>query len=201
MTKEQETETKILNAARMEFHQNGYSGARMQAIADRADINKAMLHYYFRSKDQLFQNVFQEAALQLVPLVMNILNEDLPLEEKITKLVHHYLDTLNENRDLPGFVVYEINNNPERFAEFVSQHMDPPQAFIQQLMEAQQQGRIDEGDPRQFMINMIGLCVFPFIAQTMVQTIFQMDDEDFNAFIEERRQRLPQFVMQGMGLS
>jgi AcrR family transcriptional regulator len=198
---EQETETLILDAARHEFQHHGYSGARMQQIADRAGINKAMLHYYFRSKDQLFQKVFQEAAQRLIPRVLEVLNGDLPLEEKITTLVHRYLDMLGENRFLPGFVVHEINQNPERFKKFMKEQVEPPKKFLMQLKQAQMDGRIDEGDPRQFMVNLIGLCVFPFIAQAMIQTMLQMDSDDFDAFLTERRKTLPQFVMQGMGLS
>ena len=96
-TIEKSTETQILNAARDVFYRKGLAGARMQEIADEAGINKAMLHYYFRSKDQLFEAIFKEGAMKIFPKISEYLQADLPLFEKITNFVENYIPLLQEN--------------------------------------------------------------------------------------------------------
>ena len=89
-----ETEEKILEAAKKVFVNKGYDGARMQQIADEAGINKSLLHYYFRSKDKLFEAVFQETLLRIGPMVLSFVNEPIPLEVKIWKFVDDYIEII-----------------------------------------------------------------------------------------------------------
>src|SRR5690349_8196144 len=103
------TQQKILEAAKKVFHQKGLAGARMQDIADEAGINKALLHYYFRNKDMLFEMIFKDAAANLFPKVASIISEDLPLFEKIRKFTKEYLEVVIQNPYLPLFVLNEIN--------------------------------------------------------------------------------------------
>ena len=110
--KEVGAEQRILDAAKKVFMHKGLSGARMQDIADEAGINKAMLHYYFRSKDQLFEMIFKEAASSLFPKVIAIVAEDISLFDKIRKFTREYLDIVIENPYLPLFVLNEINRQP-----------------------------------------------------------------------------------------
>jgi TetR/AcrR family transcriptional regulator len=108
-------EERILAAAKKVFTTKGMAGARMQDIADEAKINKALLHYYFRDKDKLFEVVFLEEAQKFFPKINGIFNSDAPLFEKIENFVNEYIDEMQENPYLPWFVMNEINRDPDQF--------------------------------------------------------------------------------------
>ena len=114
-----DTEQRILDAAHEVFLRRGTAGARMQEIAAEAGVNPALLHYYFRSKERLARAVFQRAIERLLPPVLQLLASDLPLEEKVTGVVHHELEHLARTPYLPGYVLGELNHNPERVAQLV----------------------------------------------------------------------------------
>src|SRR4029078_3015094 len=113
--KEQNTEEKILSAAKKVFLKEGMAGARMQDIADEAGINKAMLHYYFRSKEKLFETIFKELSIEFLPRVNAIFESDLSLFEKIEVFCSEYISRMMENPFIPLFIVNEINKQPEIF--------------------------------------------------------------------------------------
>src|SRR5512132_2377585 len=112
---DRETEQRILDAARTVFIRRGTAGARMQEIAAEAGVNQALLHYYFRSKDRLAQAIFREAAGRLLPAVARVLGaDDLSLEEKVQRFVHLYIDTVRQNPFLPGYILAELHQHPQR---------------------------------------------------------------------------------------
>lgn len=196
MSEEAETEEKILNAAKHVFHKHGFAGARMQAIADEAEINKSMLHYYFRSKDKLFQKVFQASIKQFFPKIFEVLNSEAELDIKIEKLVDTYYTTFLKHPHLPRFVIHEMNQHPDRFKKFMkSNGMKIPTRFIEQIETEVKEGRIKEIDPKQFVINSIGLCVFPLIARPMIEMVFDMDEVQYKDFLESRKKELPAFIL------
>lgn len=196
MSKELQTEEQIMEAAKQVFQQQGFAGARMQEIADRAGINKSMLHYYFRSKDKLFQKVFQESVRQFFPVILKVLNSDLALVPKVEKLVETYYDIFEENPHLPSFVIHEMNQHPDRFKEFMdSVGVGIPLKFVQQIKAEIEAGQMKKIDPQEFIINTIGLCVFPIIARPMVETVFQMNDEQYQQFLVKRKKELPKFIL------
>lgn len=196
MSKRTETEEKILEAARNEFQKQGFSGARMQDIADAAGINKSMLHYYFRSKDQLFQKIFRDGVRKFVPVIFDALNSDLALVPKIEKLVSSYYSLFEKYPHLPGFIIHEMNQHPERFRKFLkSMDIGPHEVFVKQLEAEIEAGKMKRIDPREFIINTIGLCVFPIIARPMITTVFDMKDTQFQQFIEKRKKELPEFIL------
>ena len=196
MDKELETEEQILNAAKLVFQQHGFAGARMQAIADKAGINKSMLHYYFRSKDKLFQKVFQESMGQFFPEIFKVLNSDLELIPKVEKLVDTYYSIFEEEPYLPRFVIHEMNQHPQRFKNFVKNSgIEVPKRFIDQIKSEVETGSIKKIDPREFIINTIGLCVFPLIARPMIETVFDMNDKQYKQFLNNRKKELPEFIL------
>ncbi|MDX1587048.1 MAG: TetR/AcrR family transcriptional regulator [Balneolaceae bacterium] len=196
MSEVAETEEQILRAAKQVFQRQGFSGARMQAIADEAGINKSMLHYYFRSKDKLFHTVFQQSIREFFPKIFEVLSGEMELEAKITKLVETYYTMFRNHPHLPRFVIHEMNQHPQRFQAFMEDSgMKIPERLINQIQKEVDAGRIKKIDPRQFIINTIGLCVFPLIAKPMVETVFSMDDEEFDDFLESRKKELPGFIL------
>lgn len=196
MTDKADTEQQILEAAKQEFQKQGFSGARMQDIADAANINKSMLHYYFRSKDRLFQRVFQDAVRQFVPLIFEVLNADLPLVPKIEKLVKTYYDLFRGHPHLPRFIIHEMNQHPGRFSDFMKKiGVKVPEIFVKQLQAEIESGNMKKIEPAEFIINTVSLCVFPVIAKPMVTTVFKMNEEQYQQFLERRKRELPKFIL------
>lgn len=111
-------ELKIFEAAREVFQSKGLEGARMQEIADKARINKSMLHYYYRSKEKLFEKVYQLSIIKLIPQIASLLNEEIPLELKLRSFSKKYLELIRHNPDIPLFVLHEMNKNPGRMKSF-----------------------------------------------------------------------------------
>ncbi len=196
MSEEIETEQQILEAAKQIFQERGFAGARMQEIADEADINKSMLHYYFRSKDKLFQKVFQDSIRQFFPEILKVLHADLALTPKIEKLVETYYEMFRKHPHLPRFVIHEMNQHPDRFKEFVkNMGFEIPETFVKQIRQEIESDSMLNIDPREFIINTIGLCVFPLIARPMIETVFKMNNEQYQQFLEQRKKELPKFIL------
>ncbi len=197
-----ETEQRILEAARKVFISRGTAGARMQEIAREAGVNQALLHYYFRSKERLAAAVFQQVAGKILPVLIETLGSDIPLDEKIGRVVELYLENMSRNPFLAGYVISELHHHPERAAQLLGgaigadpRRVIPPaiQKLKQQIDEAAAAGKIRSIDPRQFVVNLISLCAFPFAARPMLAVILGMDDAGFARFIEQRKTELPTF--------
>ena len=196
ITKDFNTEKRVLEAARKVFHIKGFSGARMQEIADEAKINKAMLNYYYRSKDKLFEAVFKEAAQNFFPKVFQLVNSDLPLFEKIEYFVENYLTFLQSNMHIPGFMLNELAQNPQRIKDFfVDNKIKPPERFLQEINDAVASGLIIPIDPRTLVLNILSLCIFPIVAKPIIETVFNLDDEMYSRMIEERKKQIAKFVI------
>jgi len=196
MSEELQTKEQILEAAKMIFQERGFAGARMQEIADEAGINKSMLHYYFRSKDKLFQKVFQDSIRQFFPEILKVLNADLAFNSKIERLVETYYEMFKKHPHLPRFVIHEMNQHPDRFKEFVNNmSFEIPELFVKQIRAEMEAGTMRKIDPREFIINTIGLCVFPLIARPMIETVFEMNDDQYQHFLEQRKKELPKFIL------
>lgn len=181
-------ESKILTAARDVFHQRGYDGARMQEIADEAGINKALLHYYYRSKDKLFETVFMEAVSRIMPRLLEIFQEDIPLEQKIPKFIDSYIGLLMANPFMPGFVIRELSGRPDRILQVFEKLRGPEQLKIVEQYEAGvKEGRYLDISGEQFLVTLVSSCVFPFVARPVVQFVLQKSDRDYQNFLQERK--------------
>lgn len=194
------TEHQIIEAARKIFIKKGLSGARMQDIADEAGINKAMLHYYYRSKDKLFDIIFQEAVDQMMARINSILKGNMPLNEKIAAAVENYITSLSENPYLPIFVFNEANQHPERLVErFVNTPKFPNvQQFMMEIVAEMEKGTIRRMPPHQLLINLISMCVFPFAAKPIVQSVFRLNDPQFAQLMEERKKVVTEFILMSL---
>lgn len=164
--------------------QEGYDGARMQQIADRAGINKALLHYYFRSKDKLFALIFEYKMQQFVPQIQVVLHDDsIPFVDKVERFVDYYLRMLRKNPFLPLFIVTTVNRNPD-LTRVVKYPLG--QDVIQLMRQEMAAGRIRDVDPPQFLLTLIGMCVFPFMARPMFMAVSALSDAEYDRLIAER---------------
>ncbi len=197
MKKDLNTEEKILLAAREVFQQKGYDGTRMRDIADTANINKGLLHYYFRTKDILFEKIFGIAFQTMAAQVNEIFSADASLFDKIRTFTNEYIELISKNEYLPKFVVNEINRNPDQFIEHMQIRKKKPvvHVFIEQFEQEIAAGNIKPIDPRQFCINMISLCIFPFLGRPMMQTILEIDKADYKKMMQNRKEEVAEFLI------
>ncbi|WP_205512700.1 TetR/AcrR family transcriptional regulator [Longitalea arenae] len=190
------TEERILAAAKQVFMEKGLDGARMQDIADKAGINKALLHYYFRSKDKLFERIFIEEAQKFMPKVTTIMLSEMPLFEKIEKFMGEYIDTLAQNPLLANFILNEINRNPKDMMKKIwGNHRPPVDKVEEHLAKLIKKGEIKPIKAYELLINMVSLCIFPFMARPMVQWVTRTNDEEFIEMMEQRKKSVVRFVI------
>jgi AcrR family transcriptional regulator len=190
-------EERILQAARKVFMTKGMAGARMQDIADEAGINKALLHYYFKDKEKLFETIFMEEAKKFFPKINSIFQADIPLFEKFSVFVSEYIDEMLRNPYLPMFVMTEVNRNPEQFIDIIwgKDNLPNPSGFFKQIEKEIKKGSIKRVNPMQLLMNLISMTVFPFIARPMVLRIMQVEESQFRAAMELRKKEIPQFII------
>jgi TetR/AcrR family transcriptional regulator len=194
--KEQNTEEKILSAAKKIFLKQGMAGARMQDIADEAGINKAMLHYYFRSKEKLFEKIFTELSQHFFPRLINIFESDEPLFRKIELFVTEYIDQMRRTPYLPIFVLNEVNRQPETFIKKMMGNRKPPvKKFLDDVQAEVKKGIIKPINPLQLLLNIISLCVFPFVARPMFQLVTNIDKAMFDKILEQRKGEVSKFII------
>ncbi|MCI4442484.1 MAG: TetR/AcrR family transcriptional regulator [Lentimicrobium sp.] len=190
------TEEKIFNAARIVFQKKGFSGARMQEIADEAGINKAMLHYCFKNKEFLFKAVFMNAFGQLAPQINEIFNSEDTVFDKIKKFTYSYISFVMLNPYLPQFVIQEMNNNPEFIMAFLNNEKRPnPAILISQIEKEIAGGIIKPINPKQLLLDIFSMTVFPFAAQMMVKGMIQISDAEFNQMMEERKTSIAEQII------
>lgn len=190
------TEEKIKNAARTVFHKKGFAAARTRDIAEEAGINLALLNYYFRSKEKLFNIIMLDAFHSFFSSISVVFNEaDSTLEEKIEKFASSYIDLLLLEPEIPLFIMSEIRNNPDGLLE----RIDLKTAifntvFVVQYNEAIRLGKIKDQHFVHFMLNFIGLMVFPFIAKPLLKGMTGLNETEYNELVAERKTLIPQWL-------
>lgn len=185
------TEEKIKEAARIVFLKKGYNATRTRDIAEEAGLNLALLNYYFRSKEKLFELVMMEKFQKFFGIIFPILNDpNSSLDKKVELIANNYIDMLLENPDLPIFVLSEIRNNPERFASNAQlKKILTESQFVKQL-----HAKRPDLNPLQVIVSLLGLTIMPFLAKPLLFASKTVDQKMFELFIEERRAYIPKWV-------
>ena len=200
-TKETDNQTRdrIFKAASDIFEEKGYDGARMQEIADRAGINKALLHYYFRTKDQLFGAVFQVLLKKMFEKIVSIFMEDISFKDKIRKFFDEHIEILIKNPKLPLFLLNEISHNPDLvngIRETLPYDQLRSVVFQKHAKELKGYG-IKKDDMPQLMMTVVSLSVFPFAARDVIKMMIPEvgDNKKFIAFMRDRKEFAADFVI------
>lgn len=190
------TESVILNAAEKLFSINGKDGTTMQEIADEAGINKALLHYYFRNKDKLFEQVFTAAVQQFSPVLKTIIAADLPLFQKIEKICAAYSQMIIQHPYVPVFVLSEVNKQPEKLLQKMFNGELPDfTAFAKQIQKEVEDGIIKPIHPKHLILHIISLCVFPVVFKPIFLMSTKTTNKEFNQMMQDRVQLVPQFII------
>lgn len=191
-----ETEQKIVASAEKLFYRKGKAGTSMQDIADDAGINRTLLNYYFRSKDQLFEAVFRRAMGRFVPSLASMLHSGMGIREYIPRLVETIIDTMIEHPQIPIFVLQELSSNPARMPQIIKEMGINSEVGFKKFEQEQVSGVFGQMDPRQFFMNVLSLCIFPFAARPMVtEFLYHGDDRAYTEAMEQRKKLVPELIM------
>ena len=195
-SKNKNTEAQILNAAKQIFQTKGMDGARMQEIADKAGINKALLHYYYRNKQLLFEAVFKNAFSLLAPQLSAVLNDDSSIENKIKNFTSNYVSFIIKHPYLPNFIIQELNRNPE-FILKLKENKDFPnlEKFKIQLTKDVSDGIIKPISAEQLFINILALNIFPFVAKPLIMAFTNTNNKSYNRLMENRKTEVSNFII------
>ena len=187
-TPDHSTEEKIKEAARTVFTRKGFAATRTRDIAEEAGLNLALLNYYFRSKEKLFEMIMMEKMHVFFGFIRPIIYDDsTSLELKIEGIVSQYIDMLQDNPDIPFFIVGEARNNPAIVANAMPRKdFLKNSVFIKQLKE-----KNPEQDPYQFLLSMLGMIIFPFLMKPVFQKITDTEDPKFKQMMKARRELIP----------
>ncbi|NCP83621.1 MAG: TetR/AcrR family transcriptional regulator, partial [Bacteroidetes bacterium] len=177
-------------------HKKGFAATRTRDIAEEAGINLALLNYYFRSKEKLFELIMEESLRDfLLSLTGVISDESTSLQEKIPLLVDRYITMLISNRNMPIFILSEIHQNPELLvSKFQIKEIMMKSAFVLQFQDAVATGKIAQLNVFQFIMNLMGLIIFPFMVAPMLKQIGDLQEEQFVALIMERKKLIPIWI-------
>lgn len=195
-TKDKNTEEQILTAAKDVFQTKGMDGARMQEIADKAGINKAMLHYYYRSKQLLFEAVFKNAFSLLAPQLNKILNDNSSIEDKVKNFSSNYISFIIKHPYLPNFIIQELNRNPD-FIKNIQENNSilNIDKFKAQVALEVEKGILKPTKGDQLFINILALNIFPFVAKPLVKAFVKTDDQGFKKLMEQRKTEVSEFII------
>ncbi len=194
------TEETILEAAREVFMQKGFAASRMCDIAKTARINQALLHYYFRTKDKLFAMIFDQESQKFHSNIISILTSDLPFFEKMRRMIEAEIEKMKAAPYLPMFILNEMHSNPERMMCNVPResHTRLFKAFSELVEKEQMAGRIRPVSPRQLFMSIMGLTMFPFLAQPMYKMVLEADQKSFDEMIQERLEHVSSMIINSL---
>ncbi|MGB5817932.1 MAG: TetR/AcrR family transcriptional regulator [Saonia sp.] len=194
---EQDTEGKILEAAKKIFVQKGFAGARMQEIADAAKINKAMLHYYYRSKQLLFERILKNHVDIMAPKLIEALSYNGSVIEKFEKLVDSYIDTMLPNPKIPMFLLHEMAQGHVSTIEYMKKKMaddEIMQNLILQIIAEQQSEKLRDIPPHHMILTVMSLIIFPFIAKPVFQNMLDIPEKEYLNIMSERKEIVKDFI-------
>ena len=198
--KEKPTEELILDAAMKVFTRKGFSAARMEEIAKEAGINRALLHYYYRDKQTMFNLIFESRFKEFFKGLFVIFEADnISLFEKISRMVDHEISTLTRHPDLARFIITEIAQTPDLLIEYGKKLGVNPRLFIEafekQVLKEVSEGMIKPIEGKQLLINIMSLCIYPFVAKPVIQTMMTVDEATFYQMTEMRKKEVSEFII------
>lgn len=197
-----ETETKIIQAATEVFLEKGKDGARMQEIAQRAGINKALLHYYFRSKDKLYEKVFREKVFNFLDELFSSVPKTDDIKTVLKQFTANYLDLISTHPELVRFILWEIKQGGQYMGDalkdITDKHGFSKFPFLDKVQNAIQSGTIRSVDPLHLIISVIGMCVYPFIAQPLLEKAIPGIQVGSTVFLQKRKEEIFNLIWEGI---
>ena len=195
----QSKEQQILEAAEREFLKKGYDGARTTSIAKAAGVTHAMLHYYFRTKEQLFERFIDKKMSEVVPLLTHLFgNSDLPLVERIEKTISVHFDFVATNPDLPRFLINEILPYKERCDLFYSKVAHFLYLFNnlqREVNEAAARGEVEQFNVLLLFQSVLSLNIFPSLMINMIENLMSNNEQSMKEIFALRKAENIELIM------
>ena len=195
----QSKEQQILEAAEREFLKKGYDGARTTSIAKAAGVTHAMLHYYFRTKEQLFERFIDKKMSEVVPLLTHLFgNSDLPLVERIEKTISVHFDFVATNPDLPRFLINEILPYKERCDLFYSKVANFLYLFNnlqREVNEAAARGEVEQFNVLLLFQSILSLNIFPSLMANMIENLMSNNEQSMKEIFAQRKAENIELIM------
>jgi TetR/AcrR family transcriptional regulator len=186
---EAQTEKLIKEKAKILFFQKGFLNATTQEIADEAGVNRALIHYYFRSRDQMLDVLLEETLMEKKERAFNILSSNLPFREKIALYIDTVVDYGLKYPYLENFIISETARHPDKVKNFCSQYPIKSSDLIRkQLDEEIRKKKISPISAEHFMVNLVAMCNYPLLAKSVLKTIHGMTETTYKKFLNERKQ-------------
>ena len=198
------TRQKILNAAREEFVEQGYDGARVQRIAENSGANKAMIYYYFTSKKELYRRVITNMFGGILGQVRGIFEEDQSVEEKVEALVEFYVNLYGSNPGFLRLMLREIASSSPILDQVLGELQDTikgydyPLLLETRLLGADSAGKIRDVDPRHTMVSLVSLCIGFFIIRPVASAILSISPQETERFAAERSKHISDLLLHGI---
>lgn len=186
------TEEKIKQTATKVFMEKGFDGTTTRDIATEANINLALLNYYFRNKQKLFDSVFDEIIQFYFEGINTALSQPIPIKEKIMALIHNDFRMLRQSPDMIFFILNEMRRNPSRFVPNISRSMAQ---FEEQLAEAQQAGIVQLISVSHLMGILSANTQFIYISKGMYMNVWHQTENEFNAFVLEHEKLVSDMII------
>lgn len=203
MSEVKDSRAKILLAARRVFVEKGKDGARMEQIAETAGVNKAMLHYYFTSKDLLYEEVFRDVFKTIFPLIFSIITSKDPFRNKVERMIDHYISFLSENPEFPRLMGSELGRGGITLKKIVGtgdltalmQHEIPLVDMVKQGIKA---GEIKSVDASHTIVSLMGMILFPFLAQPLLEMLLSIPTDNYASFLKARKKQIMKILDGGI---
>jgi TetR/AcrR family transcriptional regulator len=201
--KERNSSQKILDASLKEFAAFGFEGARVDRIAETAGVNKAMIFYYFSSKQNLYRTVIKNAMLDFIPKVQRVIGESSTPAQLFEALPELYIRYFSRKKEIIQIIGRQLIHSPQQITPLIREIFDqvtdaPTKVLPAVIRRWHRKGLISESDPVQFIFNIVPLCLFPIIAQPMVEAIMDIRLTDDTKFLDKRIRSITQLLKRGM---
>jgi AcrR family transcriptional regulator len=191
-----EPELRILEAARKVFERDGYAGARMQHIADEAGISKASLHYYFRSKEKLFQRIFDEYITRIVPVFSAWNDDGDDWQPKVRTFMKGMMKAISESPML--LIAREFDRDPSKMEALLTARRKKPNAFAAYFERLSKAGLVRNIDPRPLIMAMQALCAYPYMNKAFLCAAMRMDPKQYNAYLDQYTDQAADIIIRAM---
>lgn len=185
MKKDEVTEELIKSTAMRLFFVEGKFNATTQEIADAAGVNRTLINYYFRSRDNLFNQIFEEAQITELQKSESIMFSELPFKEKIAQFIDYNMEMAVEYPYLEIYLVTQINQGCAYGKQDHIEKMMPE--FFRQIETEIKNGNIQKMAPIQFVMNMISLISFPLCMRPLIQESMKIDDKEYVEILNDRK--------------
>lgn len=190
------TKMKLMETARELFSAKGVDRVGVREIAAKAGVNLSLMNYYFESKENLLEQIFEFSVRENGHKLRQILSSGLPLDEKIRQYVYMYIDILIDDPLLVPFVLSTIHRKADKSPYLKSIHtLYSTESFSKQLKEEADKGHIRPIDTEQFFVSMISLIIFPFAVEPLVKYRMSLNNNQMNIFLAARKEHVFDMLM------